>query len=100
MKAFADDKINVLEMMIFLSYRVANIVEIGGNAGYQNFLLFPQCFQKPYFSGPLKLGLCGEELNTTQSLWIQALQHVVGERKYAVDEHRRIFEKKKIVEKE
>ena len=28
-----------------------NIVEKGENAGYQHFLLFPQCFQKGSFSG-------------------------------------------------
>ena len=26
-----------------------NIVEEGENAGYQHFLLFPQCFQMPFF---------------------------------------------------
>ena len=36
---------------------------IGENAGYHNFLLFPQCFQKPSFSGSLKSGLCGKELS-------------------------------------
>ena len=40
--------------------RVENIVEKGENAGYQHFLPFPQCFQKPSFSG--SLGLCGKEL--------------------------------------
>ena len=30
--------------------RVENIVEKGENAGYQHFLLFPQCFQKASFS--------------------------------------------------
>ena len=29
------------------SGRVENAVRIGENAGYQHFLLFPQCFQKP-----------------------------------------------------
>ena len=32
------------------------------NAGYQHFLLFPQCFQKASFSGLEKSGLCGKEL--------------------------------------
>ena len=43
--------------------RVENIVEKGENAGYQYFLLFPQCFQKVSFSGLLKSGLCGKGLN-------------------------------------
>ena len=29
----------------------------GENAGYQQFLLFPQCFQKPSVSGSLKIGI-------------------------------------------
>ena len=45
-KAFADDKINVAQMMISVIDRVENIVGKGKNAGYQHFLLFPQCFQK------------------------------------------------------
>ena len=35
LKAFADDKINFIEMIIYLSYRVENIVGKGKNAGYQ-----------------------------------------------------------------
>ena len=38
LKAFADDKINVAEMMISLSDRVENIVRKEGNADYQHFL--------------------------------------------------------------
>ena len=34
--------------MEFSSNRVENIVGKGENAGYQHFLLFPQCFQKTY----------------------------------------------------
>ena len=30
---------------------VQNIVGKGENAGYQHFLLFPQCFQKATFPG-------------------------------------------------
>ena len=46
LKAFADDKIDVA-LMISLSDRVENTVGKGENAGYQHFLLYPQCFQKP-----------------------------------------------------
>ena len=31
-------------MMIYVFDRVENIVQKGENAGYHNFLLFPQCF--------------------------------------------------------
>ena len=57
LKAFADDKINVAELMVSLSDRVENIAGKGENAGYQHFLLFPQFFRKPSFSGLLKLGI-------------------------------------------
>ena len=57
LKAFAGDKINVAEVVIPLSDRVENIVGKGENAGYQHFLLFPQCFQKPFFLGLLKVGI-------------------------------------------
>ena len=29
--------------------RVENIVDKGENAGYQHFLLFPQCFQEAFY---------------------------------------------------
>ena len=52
LKAFADDKINVDKMMISVFHRVENIVEKGVNAGYQHFLLFPQCFKRLLSCGP------------------------------------------------
>ena len=51
LKAFADDKFNIAKMMISLFNRVGNIVGREENAGYQHFLLFPQCFQKASFQG-------------------------------------------------
>ena len=48
LKAFADDKINVARMMISVFERVEHTVEKQDNAGYQHFLLFPQCFQKVF----------------------------------------------------
>ena len=44
LKALADDKIIVTEKLKFVFGRVENVVEKGENAGYQNVLLFPQCF--------------------------------------------------------
>ena len=35
--------------------RVENTVGKGENAGYQHFLLFPQCFLKPSSLGSLKV---------------------------------------------
>ena len=54
LKAFADDKFSVSKRRISVSDRVENIVEKGENAGYQHFLLFPQCFQKLAVSRLLK----------------------------------------------
>ena len=55
LKAIADDKINVTEKFKLVSGRVENIVEKRENAGYQHFLLFPQCFQKVSHTGSLKV---------------------------------------------
>ena len=52
LKAFADDKINVTE---FVLGTVENIVGKGENAGFQHFLLFPQCFKKASYIGSLKV---------------------------------------------
>ena len=49
-------------MRIFVLGRVENIVRKGENAGYQHFLLFPQCFQKQSFTGSLKFGIVWERV--------------------------------------
>ena len=43
---FADDKLNVTQNVKVVFLRIENIVGKEENAGYQHFLLFPQCFQK------------------------------------------------------
>ena len=43
--------------MISLYDRVENTVGKGENAGYQHFLLFPQCFPKASSTGSLKVGI-------------------------------------------
>ena len=55
LKAIADNKINVNGKLEFDMGRVENLVEKKENAGYQHFLLFPQCFQKASFQGTLKV---------------------------------------------
>ena len=57
MKAFADDKINVTEKLKLIFGTAENIVGKGESAGYQHFLLFPQCFQKASFSRSFKVGI-------------------------------------------
>ena len=42
-KVFADDNL-LTEIAKFVIDRVENIVGKGENAGYQHFLLYPQCF--------------------------------------------------------
>ena len=59
-KAFIDGKINVATMRISLFNKVKKKkkkVGKGENAGHQHFLLFPQCFPKPYSLGSLKVGI-------------------------------------------
>ena len=46
---------------------VGNIVGKGENAGYQHFLLFPQCFQKTYVTGSLKVRIEWERFKRKQS---------------------------------
>ena len=55
LKAFADDKLNLTEKLIFVLGKVEKIVRKGENAGYQHFLLFPLCFQKASCTGLLKV---------------------------------------------
>ena len=56
LKGFADNQIKVPKMLIFVFDGVENTVEKGENAGFKNFLLFPQCFQKDFYSWSLKVG--------------------------------------------
>ena len=57
LKAFADDKLKVTEKLKCVLGRVENIVGKGEYAGYQHFLFFPQCFQKAFFLGSLKVAI-------------------------------------------
>ena len=49
------DMSNVAQMVQLLFNRLENIVEKGENAGYQHFLLFPECFQKAFSSSASKV---------------------------------------------
>ena len=55
LKAFADDKSNVTQNIQVVFHRTENMVEKEENAGYQHFLLFPQCFQKAFSFSALKV---------------------------------------------
>ena len=52
LKAFADDKINVTQKLMFQVRRVQNIVGKGENFGHHHFFLFPQVFPWASFSEP------------------------------------------------
>ena len=54
LKVIANNTINVGEKLKFALGRVENIVGKGENAGYQQFLLFTQCFEKFSFTRSLK----------------------------------------------
>ena len=43
--------IKKFQIIIFIVKQLEDIVGQGENAGYQHFLLFPQCFQKASFTG-------------------------------------------------
>ena len=63
LKAFADDKLNVTKIIISVYDRVENVVGKGENAGYQHFLLFPQCFGNASFPDPSKGVIVWEWVN-------------------------------------
>ena len=54
-KHFAHNKISVTEKLKYDMGRVENIVGRRENEGYQDFVLFPKCFQKLCFSRSLKV---------------------------------------------
>ena len=54
LKKFADDNLKYDENGKKLSKRVEDTVEKGEIACYEQFLLFPQCFQKACFPGASK----------------------------------------------
>ena len=54
LKEFADDNFKLDENGRELSKRVENTVGKGEIAHYEQFLLFPQCFQKACFPGASK----------------------------------------------
>ena len=48
---------HVVKMTISLLDRLGDTVGKGENAGYQHFLLYPQCFPKPSSLGLLRVGI-------------------------------------------
>ena len=61
--ASAHDKLNITRMMISLLDRIDNTAGKEENAGYQHFLLFPQCFPKPSSLRSSKVGIVWYRVN-------------------------------------
>ena len=55
LKAFADNKLKVIQMTKFVLDKIENVVGKEENAGYQHFLQFPRCLQKTSPRGLLKV---------------------------------------------
>ena len=58
LKAFADDNFNMAQIVQFFFEKVENVVGKGENAGYQHFLLFPQCLLLAFFPRVVKKHHC------------------------------------------
>ena len=58
LKAFADDNFQFDENGRKFSERLENTVGRGEIARYEQFLLFPQCFQKTFFCRHVKSSTC------------------------------------------
>ena len=58
LKAFADNKINLTEILKLVLRRVENIVGKGENAGCQHFLFFPPMFSKAFLFRVVKSQDC------------------------------------------
>ena len=55
LKALADNKLDVTQNIKLVFHIIENIAGKEENAGYQHFLLFPQCFQKAFSSSTTKV---------------------------------------------
>ena len=75
LKQFADDNFKFDENSRKFSKWVENTVGKGEIARYEQFLLFPQCFQKAYFPGESKGVIVLE--------WVKWVEITVGKRQTA-----------------
>ena len=74
--------------MKFVAERVENILEKGENAGYQHFLLFQKCFQKPPSLGLLTPYFIDTNLTHQQET---AFENIVGKGEFAHNEQILLF---------
>ena len=68
LKEFADDNFIFDENGRMLSKRLENTVGKGEIARYEQFLLFPQCFQKAFFPGASKGVIVWEWVNFIETV--------------------------------
>ena len=81
LKEFADDNFKFNENGRKLPKRVENTVGKKEIARYEQFLLFPQCFQKACFPGASKDVIVWEWVNLTCTVLLQSMiffVHVVS----------------------
>ena len=76
LKKFADDNFKFHENGRKLSKRVENTLGKGEIARYEQFLLFPQCFQKTCFPGASKVVIVWEWVKDIGLLLKQFLKNV------------------------
>ena len=83
LKEFADDNFKFDENGSKLSKRVENIVGKGEIARYEQFFLFPRCFQKVYFPGASKGVIVWEwvKLTIKTKFVINRIENIVGKGK-------------------
>ena len=74
LKEFADDNFKFDENGRKLSKQVENTVGKGEIARYEQFLLFPQCFQKPCFPEASKGVIVWEWVNLCPGRWLSGEQ--------------------------
>ena len=62
-KAFADDKLNVIQNIKVVCHRIENIVGKEENAGYQHFFFSHSVFQRLFPPVHQKSSFCGKRLS-------------------------------------
>ena len=77
---FADDNFKFYENERKLFRQVENTVRKGEIARYEQFLLFPQCFQRLVSQGHQKVLLCGNGLTDDKILGLPKLKAFVDEK--------------------
>ena len=70
--------ISVFDRVISVFDRVKNIVGKGENAGYQHFLIFPQCFEKASFPDMSKGVIVWEWLNDLEKFVLSLICSPLG----------------------